>query len=211
MLGEDVQRQGAFAAEVGEHLVSPGEDFGGGGGLPEGVAAGTFLLDRIEEPVVAQQHAQREVPAHQMRQVALDLSAEEGLHSHLPAPDEFDSRVEAAFAEKWGTEKRDGWRLVREGEILHQRQKVFVPDFAFRHDDGRTLLMEIVGFWTPEYLQAKRETLRTFRDHRILLAVAERIGRQTAEPTPGIIRYKTALRIKDVLEQLNAPSNAGEQ
>jgi len=69
--------------------------------------------------------------------LALDLSAEEGLVSHLPAPDEFDSQVEQEFAVKWGTEPRDGWRLIREGEVLHSAQKVFIPDFVFRHDDGR--------------------------------------------------------------------------
>ena len=67
---------------------------------------------------------------------------------------------------------------------LHSHQKVFVPDFVFRHDDGRTVLMEIVGFWTPEYLQAKVQTLRAFRDHRILLAVASRHKRPSANCPP---------------------------
>ena len=26
--------------------------------------------------------------------------------------------------------------LIREGEILHDHQKTFVPDFTFRHEDG---------------------------------------------------------------------------
>src|SRR5437016_3487879 len=104
--------------------------------------------------------------------VRLDLSPEDRLHSHLPAPEEFDSRVEEQFARRWG-DKRDGWSLQREGEILDQGQKVFVPDFILRHDDGRTVLLEIVGFWTPEYLQAKFQTLQAFQEHRILLAVAQ--------------------------------------
>jgi len=29
---------------------------------------------------------------------------------------------------------------------------VFVPDFTFRHEDGTQACLEIVGFWTPEYL-----------------------------------------------------------
>ncbi len=102
---------------------------------------------------------------------ALDLTADDGLHSHLPSPDEFDSQLEAAFAHDWG-EQRDGWTLQRESEILHQGQKTFVPDFVLRHDDGRTVLLEIVGFWTPEYLHAKMQTLRAFADRRILVAIA---------------------------------------
>ena len=134
--------------------------------------------------------------------VRLNLSPDDGLNSHLPPPEDFDSTVEENFANKWGTERRDGWLLDREGEILHSRQKVFVPDFVFRHEDGRTVLMEIVGFWTPEYLEAKLQTLRTFREHRILLAVAERLGEAGTELPGETITYKTALPIGEVLGRL---------
>ena len=136
--------------------------------------------------------------------VSLDLSSTDGLNSHLPAPDEFDSSIEEAFARKWGAEKRDGWRMVREGAILDRGQKVFVPDFVFRHDDGRTVLMEIVGFWTPEYLQAKIETLRTFQDQPVLLAVAEAARKGITELPAETIPFKSALPIKDVLNRLKS-------
>ena len=55
------------------------------------------------------------------------------------------------MADKFGP-TRDGWQLIREGEILHEGQKTFVPDFTFRHEDGTQVFLEIVGFWTPEYL-----------------------------------------------------------
>jgi uncharacterized protein len=141
---------------------------------------------------------------------SLDLSPDDGLTSGLPAPDEFDSSVEESFAAQWGDAPRDGWRLVREGEILHGKQKVFVPDFVFRHDDGRSALMEIVGFWTPEYVEAKIQTLRTFRDRRILLAVARRSikpgaqERLLADLSSETFFYKTALKPNDVLERLAA-------
>lgn len=136
--------------------------------------------------------------------VALQVSADEGLTSHLPAPDDFDSSVEEAFAAKWGAEPRDGWRLIREGGILHHRQKVFVPDFLFRHEDGRTALMEIVGYWTPEYLEAKLATLRLFQDQRILLAVA-REAQQVLPESPHTIPYKTVVPMQAVLDKLNEP------
>jgi uncharacterized protein len=133
--------------------------------------------------------------------VSIDLSPEARLHSHLPPPEDFDSRVEEEFARRWG-EKRDGWSLQREGEILHQGQKVFVPDFLLRHDDGRTVLLEIVGFWTPEYLLAKFQTLQVFRDQRVLLAVARPAKRLITELPAGTICYKSVLRPERVLEQL---------
>jgi predicted nuclease of restriction endonuclease-like RecB superfamily len=136
--------------------------------------------------------------------LGLDLSARDGLTSHLPPPESFDSSLEQTFAEKWGPQPRDGWLLVREGEILHRGQKVFVPDFLFRHDDGRTVLLEIVGFWTPEYLQAKLETLRLFSDQRILLAVARPAREAFANLPPTAIPFKTSLAVKEVLERLEA-------
>ena len=135
--------------------------------------------------------------------VGLDISARDGLSSHLPTPEDFDSSVEEAFAARWCEESRGGWRLFREGEILHHRQKVFVPDFLLRHDDGRTALMEIVGFWTPEYLEAKLATLRLFEGQRILLAVAEQ-ARQTMPELPDTIVYKRVVPIEAVLERLQA-------
>jgi predicted nuclease of restriction endonuclease-like RecB superfamily len=134
--------------------------------------------------------------------LGLDLSSEDGLTSHLPPPEEFDSELEEDFAFRWGSEPRGGWTLVREGEVLHFGQKVFVPDFVFRHEDGRTVLMEIVGFWTPEYLQAKRATLRAFGRHSILLAVAESLREQLPESDTNVVPFKSALKVNDVLARL---------
>jgi predicted nuclease of restriction endonuclease-like RecB superfamily len=133
--------------------------------------------------------------------LSLDLTGDDGLSSHLPAPAEFDSRVEARFTRRWGV-KREGWSLDREGAILHHEQKVFVPDFVLRHDDGRTALLEIIGFWTPEYLAAKFRTLRLFADQPILVAVARPAQRHLADLPPLAIAYKTVLRPEQVLERL---------
>ncbi len=138
----------------------------------------------------------------------LELSPDDGLTSHHPPPDEFDSDLEAALAEKWGDQPRDGWTLLREAEVLHAGQHVFVPDFVFQHADGRRVMLEIVGFWTPEYLQAKLETLARFADRPVLLAVADALGGESTTWPPGTIRFKSALRIGDVLERLRGVRNA---
>jgi hypothetical protein len=87
----------------------------------------------------------------------LRIADSDGFTSHLPSPDEFDSSLEESFARKFGPE-RAGWRLIREGEILHDHQETFVPDFTFRHKDGTQVFLEIVGFWTPEYLAHRRKS-----------------------------------------------------
>ncbi len=137
-------------------------------------------------------------------QMQLKLSAEDGLRSHLPADSEFDSSVEAAFAEKWGDQPRDGWSLIREAEILHAGQKTFVPDFALQHESGQRILLEIVGFWTPEYIQHRLETLQLFRSTPIILAIVESNADQfdNSGTHAVIVRYKSALLVKQVLEAL---------
>ena len=150
----------------------------------------------------------------------LALSEADGLKSHLPPPEEFDSSVEEGFARKWGNGPRDGWTLHREAAIVHHYQTAFVPDFVFRHEDGTEVLFEIVGFWSPEYLARKREVVKLFRKHRILLAVPEQSARLSAAAQAGegagdrdgVIVYKTALTLGPVLEALDAArGRAGPQ
>ena len=132
----------------------------------------------------------------------LDLSEKDGFTSHLPSLEEFDSRLEESLAKKFG-QARDGWQLVREGEVLLDRQKTFVPDFTFSHKDGTQVHLEIVGFWTPEYLAHKRQTLRRFKHHRILIAVPEKSLRQGASIGANVLVYKTAIKLNALIEALD--------
>jgi predicted nuclease of restriction endonuclease-like RecB superfamily len=132
-----------------------------------------------------------------------DLSDADRFTSHLPPPEEFDSGLEESFANKFGP-ARDGWQLIREGDILHEHQVTFVPDFTLRHEDGTEVFLEIVGFWTPEYLEQKRETLRRFRKHRILLAVPQCSLREGVTITDNVLVYKTALKVEPLLAALEA-------
>lgn len=136
--------------------------------------------------------------------LSLDLSDGDGLQSHLPPDAEFDSAVEADFAEKWGTEPREGWSLQREGDFLHAGQKTFVPDFVFRHVTGQTVFMEIIGFWTPEYIASRLETHATFRDVPILLAIQDSTHHHFSGHVPEerFLLYKSKLMIKPVLKLL---------
>ena len=147
----------------------------------------------------------------QGRTLQFHLTSDDGLSSHLPPPAAFDSGVEAAFAADWGHEPRDGWRLERETEILHLGQRAFLPDFVLRHVDGRRVLLEIVGFWTPEYLGAKLETLRRFAHQSILLAVPER-HRDTLSALPhDLIAFKTRLSADMVLARLQTLPKEGSR
>ena len=43
------------------------------------------------------------------------------------------------------------WRLEREVDLIPIPGSVMVPDFRLVHPDGRSFLLEIVGYWRPEY------------------------------------------------------------
>lgn len=85
----------------------------------------------------------------------------------------YDSKWErslaADFRRRFGAE-RGGWQLSRETTPVAAGTEIFLPDFTVRHADGREALIELVGFWTPEYLEAKTRKIAAARlDHLILV------------------------------------------
>ena len=132
----------------------------------------------------------------------LELSCDDGLKSTAAEIAEFDSDVEAEFAAAWDQADCGGWKLERESEILHAGQSVFTPDFTLVNDNGQRVLLEIIGYWTPEYLQYKTQQLEKFQQCDILLAVLE----QTHFEVPGHcgkpIVFKRQLKPADVLTRL---------
>lgn len=122
-----------------------------------------------------------------------------------PAGRAFDSTWERAlseeFAEKIG-EERKGWRLIREARPVRVGDELFIPDFTLRHEDGREALVEIVGFWTPEYLESKLRKVRASGLANLVL-VAYRGLRAGADwtGTPGeIVWFAGKPRIGPVME-----------
>lgn len=128
-----------------------------------------------------------------------------GLVSRVVTSDEFDSSVEARFAKDWCKQLIDGWRIERETEILHRGQTAFFPDFVFVHRDGMRVMLEIVGFWTPEYLQHKAALIQLFRDQPILLAIDRKLQSRLVPVLENqTIYYKDQIMIDDVLAMLKA-------
>jgi uncharacterized protein len=107
----------------------------------------------------------------------------------------------ADFAARLETERR-GWTLHREATPVAVQGEVFLPDFTLRHRDGREALVEIVGFWTPEYLEAKLRKVAAARlDHLILVVYRSLgVGALEAAAVPGtVLRFAERPRMNDVL------------
>jgi predicted nuclease of restriction endonuclease-like RecB superfamily len=75
------------------------------------------------------------------------------------------------FRRRFGGEARAGWTLTRESTPVTVGEELFLPDFTLRHDDGREALVEIVGFWTPEYLAEKTRKIAASRREALILVV----------------------------------------
>jgi len=116
----------------------------------------------------------------------------------------FDSGVEADFAARFQSLDLD-WTLVREPEPLEAGAHVVIPDFAFdyRHADFR-VFFEIMGFWTPEYVEKKLSRLAELEDVAMLVAVDESlgVGEDIQARDHRAIPYSGTVRIKDVRDAL---------
>ena len=138
----------------------------------------------------------------------------------------FDSDVEADFATRFSSLDLD-WDLVREPEPLEAGARVMIPDFAFvwspasdedasdgADRSGETgtatggadefrIFFEIMGFWTPEYVEKKLSQLDA-TDETLLVAVDESlgVGEEIAARDHRAIPYTGKIRVKDVRDAL---------
>jgi predicted nuclease of restriction endonuclease-like RecB superfamily len=112
----------------------------------------------------------------------------------------FDSDVEASFATRFEALDPD-WDLVREPEPLEVGASVMIPDFAFdyRYADFR-VFFEIMGFWTPDYVEKKLGQLETVEDVEMLVAVDKSLGvsEEIEARNHRAITYSSSVSLKDV-------------
>jgi predicted nuclease of restriction endonuclease-like RecB superfamily len=138
--------------------------------------------------------------ASRTRTLALDHT--DSLSSHYSSGDEFDSDVERTLADKWERANTE-WELVREDDVLDLGEEVMLPDFAVEHPDGRRALLEIVGFWTPEYLDEKLSKIRDADVDNLVVAVSERLDcaeEDFADTADRVLWFKSGIHVYDVVE-----------
>jgi predicted nuclease of restriction endonuclease-like RecB superfamily len=107
------------------------------------------------------------------RHVAVTLATGDPIFPS-PEPRRFDSKVEERFARDFGR-AAPAWAIIREPEPFAAGGHLVFPDFALhpRADPARRWLLEIVGFWTREYLVQKLQRLRNARIPNLLLCIDE--------------------------------------
>ena len=132
------------------------------------------------------------------------LDESSNLVSHYRDSTMYDSLLEKTFAERFHAIE-SGWEIEREVAIINLKETVFIPDFAFRHTDGRTALMEIVGYWRPEYLKKKLMKLRRSGREDMVIAVSANLNVSQDDFTdvPGrVFFFKNRINPKEVIVRL---------
>ena len=138
--------------------------------------------------------------ADETRQLTLDHTS--GLQTYYSGGQRFDSDVERTLSTKWGRANTE-WELVREDDVLDLGAEVMIPDFALEHPDGRRAILEIVGFWTPEYLSEKLKKIRKADMDNLILAVSERLDCAEEDFGAGadrVLWFKTGIHVYDIVD-----------
>jgi predicted nuclease of restriction endonuclease-like RecB superfamily len=105
------------------------------------------------------------------------LDERSDLVSHFRRFPAFDSQLERDFAtdfQRTFPRHSHEWSLTRADAVIPvERNEVMIPDFTLRDRGGQEIYLEIVGFWTQEYLSKKIAKVRAARLNNLILAVSK--------------------------------------
>ena len=81
----------------------------------------------------------------------------------------FDSAIEREFYQLGFK----GWTVQREPAVLQAGEYAIIPDFSLERN-GTRVYVEIIGFWTPEYLKHKIQKLNLLQEKESLILLVNR-------------------------------------
>jgi len=81
----------------------------------------------------------------------------------------FDSAIEKEFYQLGFK----GWKVQREPAVLKAGQYAFIPDFSMERN-GTRIYVEIIGFWTPEYLRNKIQKINQLEEKESMVLLVNR-------------------------------------
>jgi|Deesub1362B_J571_1020462.scaffolds.fasta_scaffold00231_34 hypothetical protein len=118
---------------------------------------------------------------------------------------EFDSSLEEEFERK--VRAITGAEVIREPDVIKAGRYAFIPDFLVRRGE-KEVYVEIVGFWTEEYLKKKMEKIRQVNVPLIVIA-REEYGKEYCSKKRGIkadedvIFFSTKIPYNEVIRRIN--------
>ena len=116
----------------------------------------------------------------------------------------FDSVVEESFATRFQA-LATGWLLRREPEPVLAGKQVIIPDFSLEKA-GIKVYVEIIGFWTVEYLLRKIEKLKKVNVDMLVLAnenlACERLAKLEKQARLDVIYYRDKISLAPIIRYL---------
>ena len=116
----------------------------------------------------------------------------------------YDSSIEEDFASQFQA-LTSGWVLKREPEPVTAGKQVIIPDFSLEKA-GIRIYLEIVGFWTEEYLLRKIEKLNQVEAKMLLLVnealACEKLSALEKRPQLDLIYYRDKIPLAPILRYL---------
>ena len=126
-------------------------------------------------------------------------------------PKAFDSRLEERFARDFARLAPE-WDLVREPAPLRAGRTLIFPDFVLAHRErpDHRWFLEIVGFWTPGYLEQKLQRLEAAGISNLLLCVdATRACAEQEMPEGArVLRFDKRIDAAAVLREISRTGGA---
>ena len=87
--------------------------------------------------------------------------------------DESDVSFDSSIEEEFYQHGFSGWTVKREPAVLRAGQYAFIPDFTLERNGAR-IYVEIIGFWTPEYLKHKIQKLNQLQAKESIILLVDR-------------------------------------
>src|SRR5712691_11881629 len=118
-------------------------------------------------------------------------------------PNQYDSTVEERFARSF-LSYGSGWALKREPEPLVAGTHVLIPDFSFEKN-GAKVYLEVVGFWTSDYLERKISKLKQVTGIDMIVAANQNLACSKLERLKSgslVVYYEKDVPLKPIIEHL---------
>jgi predicted nuclease of restriction endonuclease-like RecB superfamily len=116
------------------------------------------------------------------------------LRSHYIPAAERETSAQQKFYESWARFETE-WTLEPSSEVIDLGESAFIPDFALSHPDGHFFYLEILGFWTPQFLQDRLRELAHARVKNFIIAAWDEL-RGSREPVTRIPAHTIVFKSK---------------
>ena len=122
--------------------------------------------------------------------------------THFAHSEKPENELLAKLRSQW---KNSEWQIAENLEVIDVAETALVPDLVFTHSSGARVSLEVLGYWTPRYLQDRLLVIERagLRDFMLLALDDLRCSRETATVTSNqVLICKTSLKVKEIEERL---------